>query len=177
MGPAGPVGPQGPVGPIGSVGATGVTGPMGPMGEAGAPGATGPTGPMGDAGPGAPLTVIEASSDTSWTNCVPGRECIYQAMSVTLSAGTWLVHGFATEASSSGILALWNDTDSVVIPNSTGPYRESGSYYNAVALDTSVMLVVAKDTVVKLKQNVAAVGNTSPIVLPASNRILAIRFQ
>jgi len=188
QGPVGATGPTGPTGPIGPAGPAGATGPTGPTGATGPTGLTGPSGPTGATGPAAPLTVVEASSDTTQSCSCCSVRCVYQGVSVTIGPGTWLVHGFATvgapgqtQISAYG-LTVWNDTDATPVPGSSGPLHEFGS--ETTALDTAVLITVTKSTVLKLTFNSARffdgvfqVGASAPVVLPSSNRIVAIRLK
>jgi hypothetical protein len=125
-------------------------------------------------------------------------DLVYQSVSLDLEPGTWRVDAFAslfTYVNPDAVqIALWDDTNSVEITGSRSPPVETNarggpgcngvySECSLASVSTASVITVAAPTKIKIKvfRNGASqvgIGQVGPLlVLPASNRITALRLK
>jgi hypothetical protein len=106
----------------------------------------------GSNGSGTP-TQLNATADTTQA-CTFSTNCTYDAMSITLTPGTWVVDGFATLYSTSAAdtmaLALYNVTDGAEVSNSRSGAISAPSMSYPLSFSTESVVTVTANKVIKL---------------------------
>jgi hypothetical protein len=129
------------------------------------------------------------------------QDLVYQSISLDLTPGTWFVEGFASLSSTfqedAVQISLWDDTNSVEVPQSRSPMQNTMQFGGAtfcdgmttfcspVAAKTSCVITVTSGTKIRLKGHRNGLsklwfGSSDPngaIVLPRGHRLTALRLK
>jgi hypothetical protein len=128
------------------------------------------------------FNVLESASDVNQTGAA-SADVVYTSVSVTLTAGTWLVEAFASVSTNviEGVeLGLFDVTNGADIPNARGGVAQTVAGGN-VALHTDKVITVTVPTTIKMKgyrngASILSFGYGS-VLAAGRNRLMAIRLK
>jgi len=190
-GPSGAAGAAGATGPSGAAGAAGAAGPVGATGPAGGVGPSGPSGPSGSSGPSGPSGASGPTGATGATGPAGGypgyafaqqpgnislanTSTYYDAVTLTLAAGTWLLVGsmYLSGSSSSNFAAQLTDggSNTYDFKRSVGGNNSAGNYTVVITLVGQAVLTGAATIHMQ-----AIDQHTTSSTMVANSSLLAIR--